>query len=297
MAKGIKRTTEEFIKDAIKIHGTKFDYSEVNYQNNYTDVIIICPIHGKINQQPSSHLKGRGCKFCRSNTEAFIKKAKKVHKGMYAYDKVQYVHSQQNVIIECPIHGSFEQRPANHLAGKGCGLCGNVNRGLLSRGNTEKFIKKAKLKYGELYDYSKTEYITSTLPITVICLEHGAFSITPENHLQGTGCPKCAVHGFNKTKPAYLYYLKITTEDNQILYKIGITNRTVNERFQLKDLQKIEIVKQKLYSSGEDAYNWEQKLLKMYQNYKYKGPDILSSGNTELFTEDIIALWHSGINS
>lgn len=103
--------------------------------------------------------------------------------------------------------------------------------------------------------------------------------------------------GFDKSKLAYLYYLKVTTDTNQILYKIGITNRTVNERFNLTDLSKIEIIKQKLYERGQDAYELEQKLLKMYKQYQYTGPNVLESGNTELFTVDILLLHHDSCAS
>jgi hypothetical protein len=40
-----KKTTEEFIQDAIKIHGDKYDYSKVEYINSKTKVIIICKEH------------------------------------------------------------------------------------------------------------------------------------------------------------------------------------------------------------------------------------------------------------
>ena len=77
------------------------------------------------------------------------------------------------------------------------------------------------------------------------------------------------------------------------MYKIGITNRTVSERFGLAELSKIEVVKQKLYKNGQDAYDWEQNMLKKYKNYKYKGPKVLDSGNTELFTEDVLAMHYA----
>ena len=48
-----------------------------------------------------------------------------------------------------------------------------------------------------------------------------------------------------------------------------------------------------IYADGAEALKWETKLKRMYKEYQYKGPDILSSGNTELFTEDIIAMWDS----
>ena len=43
----LKYTTEQFIEKAKNIHGDKYDYSKVNYINNKTEVIIICPEHGE----------------------------------------------------------------------------------------------------------------------------------------------------------------------------------------------------------------------------------------------------------
>lgn len=40
-----KKTTEQFISEAIKVHGDKYDYSKVEYKGCNTDVLIICPIH------------------------------------------------------------------------------------------------------------------------------------------------------------------------------------------------------------------------------------------------------------
>lgn len=40
-------TTEQFIKEAKKIHGDKYDYSKVEYNGNKTKVCIVCPIHGE----------------------------------------------------------------------------------------------------------------------------------------------------------------------------------------------------------------------------------------------------------
>jgi hypothetical protein len=37
-----KKTKEEFIENAIKVHGNKYNYSKVGYENSYTKVIIIC---------------------------------------------------------------------------------------------------------------------------------------------------------------------------------------------------------------------------------------------------------------
>ena len=59
-----RKTTEQFISDAIKVHGNKYDYSKVEYKGSNTDVLIICPIHGEFSQTPTHHLLGCGCKRC-----------------------------------------------------------------------------------------------------------------------------------------------------------------------------------------------------------------------------------------
>ena len=59
---------------------------------------------------------------------------------------------------------------------------------------------------------------------------------------------------------------------------------------------KIEVLKQKLYENGSEALEWETKLKRLYKQYRYKGPDILSSGNSELFTKDIIKEYYESNN-
>ena len=123
---------EDFIKKARKVHGNKYDYTKVNYVHCKTEVEIICPTHGSFTQTPNSHLSGRGCKECgklssarsRSLTkEKFIKKAREIHGNKYDYTKVDYVNNKIEVDIICPTHGSFKQRPFDHLLGKGCPDC------------------------------------------------------------------------------------------------------------------------------------------------------------------------------
>lgn len=55
----------------------------------------------------------------------------------------------------------------------------------------EVFIKKAKNKHGDKYDYSKVDYINNTTKVCIICPEHGEFWQRPHDHLKGQGCYKC----------------------------------------------------------------------------------------------------------
>lgn len=61
-----------------------------------------------------------------------------------------------------------------------------------SRKTTEEFILDAKNVHGEKYDYSSVVYVSSTVPVDIICPVHGFFKQTPTHHLsKKRGCKKC----------------------------------------------------------------------------------------------------------
>lgn len=60
-----RKTTSEFIRDAVKIHGNLYDYSLVDYKNAHSSVIIICSVHGAFEQKAYCHLNGHGCRTCK----------------------------------------------------------------------------------------------------------------------------------------------------------------------------------------------------------------------------------------
>ncbi len=58
--------------------------------------------------------------------------------------------------------------------------------------NKEDVIQQFKNVHGDRYDYSLVEYINSAKKVAIICPEHGEFEQTPNSHLNGRGCSKCA---------------------------------------------------------------------------------------------------------
>jgi superfamily II DNA or RNA helicase len=186
-----KKTADDFVEEARKVHGNKYDYSKVSYTNSKTKICIICPEHGEFWQTPYCHVKGNGCPKCAGitpkTTDDFIEEARKVHGNKYDYSKVSYTNSKTKVCIICPDHGEFWQTPYNHAKGKGCPKCsGNA------KFNTEDFINKARTIHGDRYDYSKVQYINANSKVCIVCPEHGEFWQTPINHLKGAECPKCS---------------------------------------------------------------------------------------------------------
>jgi predicted RNA-binding Zn-ribbon protein involved in translation (DUF1610 family)/very-short-patch-repair endonuclease len=63
----LRKSTEQFIIDANKIHNYKYDYSKVIYIDAITNVDIICPKHGVFSQKPNKHLSNHGCIYCRES--------------------------------------------------------------------------------------------------------------------------------------------------------------------------------------------------------------------------------------
>ena len=55
-----------------------------------------------------------------------------------------------------------------------------------------------------------------------------------------------------------------------------------------KDKTNIDIIDKFLFQDGADAYDIEQFIIKDNNNCKYIGENVLVSGNSELFTTDIM---------
>lgn len=133
-------------------------------------------------------------------TEDFLARVKELwgndkNRVNYDYSQVDYVNMHTKVKIICPIHGSFEQTPINHLHGQGCPKCAGKVMG------TEDFIKKARLKHKDKYDYSKVEYKGAFEKVLIKCNNCGhEFLQTPNNHLMGQNCPECARNKKKTTK-------------------------------------------------------------------------------------------------
>jgi hypothetical protein len=59
-----KKTTEDFVKQAMDVHGSEYDYSDSIYTGSKRSLIIKCKKHGAFKQVPNSHLRGAGCRKC-----------------------------------------------------------------------------------------------------------------------------------------------------------------------------------------------------------------------------------------
>lgn len=209
----IRQFSREFKQKAMKVHGDKYQYDNIVYKRTNMKVSITCPSHGNFLQRPNDHLTGYGCPSCGQErtsssqfltTEDFIKKAKKKHNDKFDYSLVKYTGTHKHINIICPQHGIFTQTPRQHLRGKsgGCLKCAGLFK------DTADFIQHANKTHHNLYDYSNTKYVNATTKVIICCKEHGNFIQRPLIHLNGGGCPQCALTQYSKKSIRWLQFIE-----------------------------------------------------------------------------------------
>lgn len=112
-----RKTKEQFILEANKVHNNYYDYSMVDYKQSRKKIKIICPIHGLFEQTPHHHLEGIGCSKCskskgENQVELFLKSHKITYLDQYKiplvdnlfeknrYLRVDFFLPTYNIIIE-----------------------------------------------------------------------------------------------------------------------------------------------------------------------------------------------------
>lgn len=109
--------------------------------------------------------------------KVFLEKAYEVHGDKYDYSKVNYVNGRTSVVIG--YNGKwYSQLPKNHLQGA---------RPEFHKPNmgTDEFIRRAKIKHGDKYDYSRVVYVNQSTEVE-IGYNGKWYKQKPQHHLIST---------------------------------------------------------------------------------------------------------------
>lgn len=192
-----RTTVDDFIKKARATHGDRYDYSEVKIKNVDTPVDIICTVHGTFKQRPYAHVTGQGCPTCalessgdslRLPLENWLERFVGKHGSKYGYSDVEEIRSKDTLVsIQCPTHGTFQQRASDHAKGRGCDKCGGSATLLPSE-----LLARCKATHGDRYEYDEASFTGGSDSIVRIkCVSHGWFQQVVRTHFNGSGCPTC----------------------------------------------------------------------------------------------------------
>lgn len=138
-------------------------------------------------------------------TPGFIERARKIHGDKYDYSKCNYVSAITKMPIICPEHGEFIQCYAKHvLTKRGCPKCGIKKCAQSISVTFDDFVKRAREKHGDKFQYIESSYKNMQSKLSLICQTHGEVQMTGNSHhVSKTGCPKCrhVSAAMNKTRP------------------------------------------------------------------------------------------------
>lgn len=301
-----RKTTAEFMADAIAVHGNRYNYSKVLYVRAKDAVIITCVKHGDFRQTPNKHLSGNGCTKCwrdnvnLANTKLasnYFAEVLLIHGNKYSYVKSRYMGAHTKITITCKDHGDFKQTANSHLIGRGCPKCGLINKAKTRSLTNSQFIDRAIETHGDTYNYSKVDYKNNTTEVVIICREHGEFRQIPANHMAGQNCPECSLElsGFKRSifrkrcnkkngGIGFLYVIQCQ-KGSEIFYKIGITSQGLKKRYASSTSMPYDYLELFIIESESDfIFDLEKRLHKLLKGYQHK-PSISFGGETECFSK------------
>lgn len=290
----------------LTVHDGRYTYDGTGYRDTNSKIRATCREHGDFYPQVASHLRGKfGCRTCsyqergqakRLTFQDFLKRAHQQFGHRFTYDPWSWdTHNNiglKKLRLLCPDHGWQETNPVNHLQSPlGCPTCGNFLAGDQRRLSTEEFIARSVSRHNGKYSYERATYTNAADKVTVTCPEHGDFSQVASNHMAGHGCPRCSPGGFDPDLPAIVYYIRIDASHGA-LYKIGITNLTVRERYpNSSDRERITTIREWSYEVGSEAAAHERRVLDEFNDLRYAGLAVLAGvGVSEIFTCDVLGL-------
>lgn len=182
-----------------KIHIKKYDGNLT--KNDF--VTCICPKHGEYKVLVSTILDGRGfCKKCNGNINKdesdrilnLLKdKINNVYRNKFTVNYPEVTTYSSKVSLKCNDCGYTFTRMVKTIIENDfldCARCKARIKGEEKKKTTEEYIEQARTLYGDIYDYSITEYNGSSQKIRIRCNKCGnEFEIEANSHLQGHGCP------------------------------------------------------------------------------------------------------------
>lgn len=281
-----RRTHEEYIEELVAkgiphVPLEPYTFSKIG-------ILHQCPKGHQWKTPPSSILSGRGCPECkhskkRKSQDTYVKELDSLQTGIQVLE--EYVNNITPILHRCSKGHEWKARPNAILSGGiRCPKC-SVNRMKTSAEYAKQLLEKG-INFTLL-----GEYAGARVPTLHKCSKGHTWNPTPDNVLKGQGCPGCATYGFKPEQPAILYYVKVSCEKD-IYYKVGITNKTVTERFSKDKDKEITVLLEKHFDLGLDAYEEEKLILQKYKAKKAKilSPFLKGKGDTELFEEDVLGL-------
>lgn len=212
---------QEVINRIINYYGNKYDYGLIPENCKSKEMLhIVCPEHGEFTVRIDYLGKpDEICPECRKikkqkeRFQKYIDKANKLFgENSLDFTESHYINLETPITLKCNKCGKYFTSRVDHLFDKNrfpCPYCGKKPQFPKEKLKRD-FIKKAIEKFGDIYDFSNTDYINHKTKTTIICKKHGEVEILPTSFLNSScGCPLCSVEkGIEKRKMSFENFVK-----------------------------------------------------------------------------------------
>lgn len=268
-----KKTTDQFIEDAKKVHGDKYDYSKVFYKHVMQKVCIICPEHGEFWQTPNSHLNGRGCPICKKYRKLSIKVGDVFHSKEYGFYQVIEISDKAMSFVKFLDTGTIKKAYNLHIRSGhvkddfkpkvfGKGYIGELSKGTnIDKKCYQLWRGMLSRCYEERYHLEQPTYIGCS-----VCDEW--LNITnfkkwfDENYVEGWQIDKDILYKGNKVYspqtccfvPGIINSTFTKSNSSRGDYPIGVSYRKDSNRFTSSITIENKHVKLGCYDNPEDAF-------------------------------------------
>lgn len=220
---------EQQINDLPNITFVRWDGE---YRNNRSRAVCHCDNGHEWGASVNSLLKvnGHGCPKCavdkqRKPREQCEQEINKMDDVRFVRWDGEYRNSASKAVVRCTIDGHMWSAIVNNLLsfGTGCPKCAAKTIADKKRKPRQECEQEIDNIPGVMFICWKDEYRGARSYVTVQCTADGHEWDARVGHLlhSGTGCPKCAVSGYNPSKHGTLYAL---LSECRRYVKIGISN-------------------------------------------------------------------------
>ena len=243
----------------------------------------------------------RGCRDCsyKANAKERLRSqssARDIAKKHNLLPLEEYKGAHQKWVCKCLVCGTNVSPRINDIQ-RGIGGCWKCGKKKQAKTITTKEVVAVQAML--IADFEPQEpYIKANLPWKCKCLKCGTIVYPALTAVKaGGGCSYCAIYGFQKDKPAYLY---LVTHHEYNSHKVGIGN-TRPDQSTLDRLHKLTIKKWMIYKKwnftlGVDASRVEKEVFRILRqehgikSFLDKKQMPVTGGHTETVDADSITL-------
>ena len=119
-----RKTTQQFILEAMEKHPDKYEYTNTVYVNNITPLLITCKVHGGFSVRPTDFLSGSNCPECakvqgNKKKEYMVEDWNALIKNKHV--KLLSKYSLYYGRFECELHGQYDAEIHRTVSSTTCG--------------------------------------------------------------------------------------------------------------------------------------------------------------------------------